>query len=162
MVSASYRSCVGRGSSLRGRTSILRASSTSVHEDEHGGPTNTLSGKINRGDVFWVGPDDSRGPAPGYSHPHVVVQDDVFNHSRIATVVVCALTTNLHRASEPGNVLLDVGEGNLPKRSAVIVSQVSSVEKARLGERVGSLSDTRVEQILAGLRFQQASFFDRP
>jgi mRNA interferase MazF len=91
----------------------------------------------------------------------VVVQDDVFNHSRITTVVVCALTSNLHRATEPGNVLLEVGEGNLPKQSVVVVSQISSVEKTRLGEFVGSLSAERVEQILAGLRFQQASFFQR-
>ncbi|HEX8436570.1 type II toxin-antitoxin system PemK/MazF family toxin, partial [Archangium sp.] len=68
------------------------------------------STRINRGDVFWIGPDDSRGPVPSYSHPHVVVQDDVFNHSRITTVVVCALTSNLNRANEPGNVLLEVGE----------------------------------------------------
>ena len=124
-----------------------------------GEPTGARPAKINRGDVFWIGPDDSRGPAPSYSHPHVVVQDDVFNHSRITTVVVCALTSNLHRANEPGNVLLEVGEGNLPKQSVVVVSQISSVDKARLGERIGSLSDARVEQILAGLRFQQVSFF---
>jgi mRNA interferase MazF len=114
---------------------------------------------INRGDVYWVEPDDSRGPAPSYSHPHVVVQDDVFNHSRITTVVVCALTTNLHRANEPGNLLLEVGEANLPEHSAVVVSQISSIEKTRLGERIGALSAERVEQILHGLRFQQASFF---
>ena len=126
-----------------------------------GEPTGTRSARINRGDVFWIEPDDSRGPVPSYSHPHVVVQDDVYNHSRITTVVVCALTSNLQRASEPGNVLLEVGEGNLPKQSVVVVSQVSSVAKARLGERIGSLSDTRVEQILAGLRFQQVSFFER-
>ena len=124
-------------------------------------PTRTRLERINRGDVFWIGPDDSRGAVPEYSHPHVVVQDDVFNHSRITTVVVCALTSNLHRASEPGNVLLDEGEGHLPKRSVVVVSQVSSVEKARLGERIGALSDRRVDQILAGLRFQQVSFFAR-
>ena len=126
-----------------------------------GAPKGTRPQRVNRGDVFWLAPDDSRGPAPGYSHPHVVVQDDVFNHSRITTVVVCALTSNLHRANEPGNVLLDVNEGNLPRQSVVVVSQVSSVEKARLGERIGALSDERVEQILAGLRFQQASFFRR-
>ena len=113
---------------------------------------------INRGDMFWI---DDSGTVPSYSHPHVVVQDDVFNHSRITTVVVCALTSNLHRASEPGNVLLEVGEGNLPMQSVVVVSQVSSVDKARLGERIGSLSSTRVDQILAGLRFQQVSFFER-
>lgn len=123
--------------------------------------------RINRGDLFWIEPDDARGPVqsgpsePGYSHPHVVVQEDVFNHSRITTVVVCALTSNLHRASEPGNVLLDEGEGNLPRQSVVVVSQISSVEKTRLGERIGALSETRVEQILAGLRFQQVSFFER-
>jgi mRNA interferase MazF len=115
--------------------------------------------RICRGDLFWIGPDDD-GLVP-YSHPHVVVQDDVFNHSRITTVVVCALTSNLHRAGEPGNVLLELGEGNLAKQSVVVVSQVSSVDKARLGERIGALSDARVEQVLAGLRFQQASFFAR-
>jgi len=124
-------------------------------------PTGSESPRINRGDLFWIRPDDSRGPVPSYSHPHVVVQDDVFNHSRIRTVVVCALSSNLHRANEPGNVLLDVGEGNLPAQSVVVVSQISSVDKGRLGEPIGSLSPTRVEQILAGLRFQQASFFER-
>jgi mRNA interferase MazF len=124
-------------------------------------PTGTRHARINRGDVFWIEPDDSRGPAPSYSHPHVVVQDDVFNHSRVATVIVCALTSNLHRAKEPGNVLLEVGEGDLPKQSVVVVSQVSSVDKARLGERIGSLSGARVEEILAGLRFLQVSFFER-
>ena len=116
---------------------------------------------IHRGDLYWIAPDDSRGPAPSYSHPHVVVQDDLFNHSRITTVVVCALTTNLHRAGEPGNVLLDPDEGGLPQQSVVVVSQISSVEKSRLGARIGALSGERVDQILDGLRFQQASFFRR-
>ena len=111
---------------------------------------------ILRGDVFWIGPDESRGD---YSHPHVVVQDDVFNQSRITTVIVCALTSNLHRANEPGSVLLDVDEGGLPEQSVVVVSQISSVEKTRLGERIGTLSTERVDQILDGLRFLQASFF---
>lgn len=116
---------------------------------------------ISRGDIFWIAPDGSRSPIPNYSHPHVVVQDDVFNRSRISTVVVCALTSNLAKATEPGNVLLDPGEGDLPKQSVVVVSQISSVDKAQLGERVGALSDARVEQILAGLRFLQRSFFSR-
>lgn len=122
---------------------------------------------IHRGDLFWLPSSDEppgstpTGSTPAYLHPHVVVQDDVFNHSRITTVIVCALTSNLHRANEPGNVLLDVGEGDLPKRSVVVVSQISSVDKARLGERIGSLSERRVEQILDGLRFQQRSFFGR-
>ncbi len=65
------------------------------------------------------------------------------------------------RTNWPGNVLLEAGEGNLPRRSVVVVSQFSSVEKSRLGEWIGSLSEARVKQILTGLRFQQASFFGR-
>lgn len=113
--------------------------------------------EVSRGDLFWIATDDARG----ISHPHVVVQDDVFNRSRITTVIVCALTTNLGKATEPGNVLLEVGEGDLPKQSVIVVSQISSVEKAQLGERIGALSQERVDQVLDGLRFQQASFFGR-
>lgn len=116
---------------------------------------------IHRGDIFWIAPDDSRGSVPSYSHPHVVVQDDVFNHSRISTVVVCALSSNLHKASEPGNVLLDPGEGKLPMQSVVVVSQISSVDKSVLRDKIGSLSTARVDQIVDGLRFQQAAFFRR-
>jgi mRNA interferase MazF len=115
---------------------------------------------IRRGDLFWLRADDSRSPA-NYAHPHLVVQDDVFNLSRITTVVVCALTSNLNRAVEPGNVLLDEGEGGLLKQSVVVVSQISSVEKTLLGARIGALSQARVDQALAGLRFQQASFSPR-
>lgn len=123
--------------------------------------TNRAPADIHRGDVFWIEPDESRGSIPGSPHPHVVVQDDVFNRSRVHTVIVCALTSNLKRATEPGNVLLDVGEANLSKQSVVIVSQVSSVDKTHLGEYIGALSEERVQQILDGMRFQQVSFFDR-
>jgi mRNA interferase MazF len=85
----------------------------------------------------------------------VIIQEDVINHSRIQTVVVCALTTNLKRANAPGNVCLEAGEANLPKQSTVVVSQVSSVDKSQLGEYIGSLTQERVNQILAGMRFLQ-------
>jgi mRNA interferase MazF len=119
----------------------------------------TYIGAIAQGDVYWVGPDETRGSLPGRPHPYVVVQDDLFNRSRIATVVVCALTSNLSQATEPGNVLLDPGEGGLDKQSIVVVSQISCLYKARLGSKVGTLASGRVEQILAGMRFLQASFF---
>jgi mRNA interferase MazF len=112
---------------------------------------------IRRGDLFWVGPDE----ANLFAHPHLVVQDDVFNLSRVHSVVVCALTSNLSRMHEPGNVLLEPGEGGLTKQSVVVVSQVSAVEKSALGPHIGSLSPARVEQVLDGLRFVQASFFRR-
>jgi len=124
-------------------------------------PQGPFPDTFKQGDIFWMEPDPSRGSIPGSPHPHVVVQDDVFNRSRISTVVVCALTSNLNRATEPGNVLLDPCEGNLQKQSVVVVSQVSSVYKTRLGEHIGTLSAERVQQILAGMRFLQASFLQR-
>jgi len=116
---------------------------------------------IRRGDIFWIEPDALRGSVPGSAHPHLVIQDDVLNRSRIHSVVVCALTTNLKRAHEPGNVLLDPGEGNLGKQSVVVVSQVSAVPKSQLGAHIGTLDARRVDQVLDGLRFQQAAYFDR-
>ncbi len=130
----------------------------SASSDESGAAS---PGEIRRGDLFWIGPENSPAGAGCEVHPYVVVQDDVFNRSRITTVVVCGLTSNLHRASEPGNVLLDAGEGGLPKQSVVVVAQLSSVEKKALGRRIGALSQERVDQILAGLGFQQASYFER-
>lgn len=113
---------------------------------------------LRRGGLYWLSPDAAHGAVAPYAHPHLVVQDDVFNRSRLTTVIVCALTSNLLRATEPGNVLLDVGEGGLPKQSVVVVSQLISIERSRLGVYIGALSAERVDQVLAGLRFQQASF----
>lgn len=111
--------------------------------------------EINQGNLYWVALASPDGTEAGIAHPHVVIQDDVLNHSRLQTVVVCALSTNLKRANLPGNVLLDPGEGGLPKQSIVLVSQVSSVNKADLGECLGTLSRERVQQILAGMRLLQ-------
>jgi mRNA interferase MazF len=80
-----------------------------------------------------------------------VVQNDVFNRSRIGTVVVCAITSNMKRGEAPGNVLLDQGEANLPKKCVVNVAQLFTVDKEELVEKIGSLAAERVEQIHAGL-----------
>lgn len=93
-----------------------------------------------------------RGSSPGYSRPAVVVQNDVFNHSRIRTVVVCALTTNLRRAQAPGNVLLSPGEGNLSEQSVINVSQVLTVDKEDLQEKIGSLGHERVREVIRGMK----------
>jgi len=107
---------------------------------------------IRQGDIYWVDLQEPIGSEPGYRHPHVVVQNDVFNCSRIHTVVVCALTSNLQRAEAPGNVLLKPGEANLPKQSIVNVSQIFTVDKRQLEEKIGSLSTLRVREILDGIR----------
>jgi len=107
---------------------------------------------INQGDIFWIDLDEPSGSEPGYRHPHVVVQNNVFNSSRINTVVVCALTSNLKRAAAPGNVLLEPKEANLPKQSVVNVSQIFTVDKSQLSEKIGTLSSRRVREILDGIR----------
>jgi len=107
---------------------------------------------VNQGDIFWVEFGEPSGSEPGYRHPHVVIQNNVFNHSRIQTVVVCALTSNLKRARAPGNVLLERGEATLPKQSVVNISQLFTVNKSDLVEKVGSLSRNRVYQILEGIQ----------
>lgn len=107
---------------------------------------------INQGDVYWIDLDEPSGSGPGFRHPHVVVQNDLFNHSCLATVVVCLLTTNLRLASAPGNVLLNTGEANLPRQSVVNVTQLYTVDKADLTEWIGVLSENRVRQIVAGIR----------
>jgi mRNA interferase MazF len=107
---------------------------------------------INQGDIFWIELDEPSGSEPGYRHPHVVIQNNVFNRSRIQTVVVCALTSNLRRARAPGNVLLEPGEANLPKHSVVNISQIFTVDTSQLSEKIGTLSAHRVREILHGIR----------
>ena len=107
---------------------------------------------INQGDIYWVDLTEPSGPEPGYKHPHVVIQNNLFNRSQIRTVVVLALTSNLKRADAPGNVLLEKGEANLPKPSVVNVSQVFTVNKSQLDEYIGTLSVKRVREILNGIK----------
>lgn len=111
---------------------------------------------INQGDLYWLHHQETDIP-----HPHVVVQENVFNHSRLNTVIVCSLTSNIKRINIPGNILLDVGEANLPRQSVVEVAKVATVDKAQLAEYIGSLTEGRINQILAGMRFLQKSFFER-
>jgi len=107
---------------------------------------------INQGDIFWIELGIPSGSSPGYRHPHVVIQNNLFNRSKINTVVVCALTSNVKRAKAPGNVLLSKGEANLKKESVLNVSQIMTVDKSDLVEKIGTLSPARVHQILEGIR----------
>ena len=106
---------------------------------------------INQGDVFWIDIGPRSGSGPAYRHPHVVIQNNVFNKSRINTVVVCSLTSNLRRVESPGNVLLEKGEANLPKPSVVNITQIFTVDKQDLTEKIGSLSPDRIVEVLGGI-----------
>jgi mRNA interferase MazF len=100
--------------------------------------------------VFWASLGGPFGSAPGHDRPYLIVQNDVFNRSGIKTVVVCGLTSNLRRARDPGNVLLALGEGNTPEQSVVNVSQIATIDKTQLRERIGTLSAERVREVLRG------------
>ena len=107
---------------------------------------------INQGDIYWIDLGTPSGSGPGYKHPHVVVQNNVFNESRIRTVVVCAITSNLERAKAPGNLLLKKGEGNLKKDCVINISQILTVDKTDLSEKIGSLSVSRIRQCVEGIQ----------
>jgi mRNA interferase MazF len=107
---------------------------------------------INQGDIFWVYLDAPIGSEPGYRHPYVVIQNNILNHSRLGSVILCALTSNLKRAVISNNVLLAPGEGDLMRQSVVNVTQIITVDRAQLGEYIGSLSPKRVRQILGGIK----------
>ena len=113
--------------------------------------------EIRQGQVYWLDFGPAAGSAPAERRPCVVVQNDVFNRSAIATSVVCLITSNLSRANAPGNVLLKKGEANLPKASVVNISQLLTVDKAELVECTGNLSVTSAGAVRDGLHL----LFDR-
>ena len=110
---------------------------------------------FRKGELYWIPSPEQGSGGKGIAHPHVILQETVLNQSRIPTIVVCALSTNLKRVSESGNVLLDKGEGGLEKQSLVVVSQVSAVDRRVIGAFIGALSPERIDAIFAGMRFQQ-------
>jgi mRNA interferase MazF len=106
---------------------------------------------IQQGEIYWIDLGQPIGSEPAYVHPYVVIQNDLLNQSALRTAIVCALTSNLKRARAIGNVLLDPGEADLPEQSVVNVSQIFTVDRALLTEKIGKLSRSRVREILMGL-----------
>lgn len=107
---------------------------------------------IKQGEVYWVDLGEPRGSEPAYKHPHIIIQNNVFNASLISTVVVCSLTSNLQRAGSPGNVTLRKGEANLPKKSVVNISQLYTINRYDLIERIGKVSEVKMTQIIEGVQ----------
>lgn len=113
--------------------------------------------EFQQGDVYWLDFGPAAGSAPAERHPCVVVQGDAFNRSRISTTVVCLITSNLSHARSPGNVPLQRGDANLPKESVVNVTQLLTVDRMELVERIGKLPASTVDAIRSGLQL----LFDR-
>ena len=107
---------------------------------------------MQRGELWWASLPAPRGSEPGFRRPVVVVQADSFNQSRIQTLIVAVVTTNLRLAAVPGNVRLRQAEGGLQEESVVNVSQLLTVDREYLNERLGFLSATRMNAIDDGLR----------
>lgn len=107
---------------------------------------------MERGEVWWARLGKPRGSEPGYSRPVVVVQSDDFNRSGIATAVVVGVTTNMSLAQAPGNVVCRPRASGLPKPSVINVSQLATVDRKQLTERVARLPEPLMQQVDQGLR----------
>ena len=102
-------------------------------------------------EVWWADLAEPIGSAPGYHRPVVVVQSDPLNQSQIATVVCVALTSNLRWSAAPGNVLLNAKHTGLYRDSVANVSQLVTVDKRQLTERVGKIPKRQMEAIFSGI-----------
>jgi mRNA interferase MazF len=106
---------------------------------------------ISQGEVWWADLPAPTGSGPGFRRPVVVVQGEALNRSRIATVVCVPLTSNLRWAGAPGNVMLPASLTGLPKDSVANVSQIVTLDRELLSERVGKLPRAKLELVLSGI-----------
>ena len=106
---------------------------------------------IRQGEVYWIHFGAAKDSGPAGRRPAVVVQHDRFNRSAISTTVVAAITSNLRLAAMPGNVRLRRGEAGLPHPSVVNVSQIRTIDRTRLDDRVGVLGTSRMQEVITGL-----------
>ncbi len=107
---------------------------------------------IQRGEVWWADLGEPTGSEPGFRRPLVIVQADPFNRSRIATTIAVILTSNLRLLDAPGNVLIQAQEAELPRDSVANVSQVVTLDRDMLIERVSRLGNRTMNRLDHGLR----------
>jgi len=107
---------------------------------------------IQRGDIYWVNFSPGKGSEPLGRRPGLVVQCDALNDSKINTVIMLAITSTLKFGELPGNITLRKGEANMPKTCVINVTQIKSVDKASLLEKIGSLSNEKMEAVTEGLK----------
>jgi len=107
---------------------------------------------IQRGEIWWADLGEPRGSAPARRRPVVIIQHDSFNASRIRTVVVVAMTSNLQLATMPGNVLVPAATTGLTQDSVVNVTQMATLDRSDLLERVGALDPWLIGVVEDGIR----------
>ena len=108
--------------------------------------------EVSRGDVWWAELPEPIGSGPGYRRPVLVVQSDAFNRSRLGTVMAVMLTGNLRLLDAPGNVLVPARATGLPRDSVANVTQVATLDRGVLTERIGRLPANTLAQVADGLR----------
>jgi mRNA interferase MazF len=108
--------------------------------------------EVRRGEIWWADLDEPRGSEPGYRRPVLIVQDDGFNRSRISTVLAIVVTSNLRLVDAPGNVLIPAKAAGLPKDSVANISQIVTLDREFLDERVGRLPARYMAAVDAGLK----------
>lgn len=107
---------------------------------------------MKRAEIWWASLGEPTGSEPGFSRPVLVVQTEPFNESRIRTVVVAAMTSNIRLCGAPGNVLVKKKETRLPQDSVVNVSQILTIDKSHLRTRVGRLGSESMTAVEEGIR----------
>jgi mRNA interferase MazF len=106
---------------------------------------------MKRGEIWWASLEQPRGSEPGYRRPVLVVQADSFNESRIATVLVAVITSNLALSEAPGNVRIGKSDSKLAKASVVNVSQILTLDRRYLTKRAGRLPSVIMNRVSEGL-----------
>ncbi len=107
---------------------------------------------IKKGSIYWIDFSPGKGSEPKGRRPGLVVQNDVLNDSQLNTVIVLAITSTMKYGELPGNVILKKGEANLPKRCVVNVTQIKSVDRESIREKIGTLSEKRMAEVHEGMR----------
>lgn len=107
---------------------------------------------VQRGELWWADLGSPRGSAPALRRPILVAQADSFNRSRLGTVVVLSLTTNMRLATAPGNVVVRPRGTGLRQPSVVNVTQVSTLDRRFLLERIGRIGPQEMQRVDAGVR----------
>jgi len=107
---------------------------------------------MKRGEVWWANLPPPSGSGPGYRRPVLVIQSNAFNESKISSVLVAIITSNLALSDAPGNVRLSKSSVGLSKASVVNVSQLLTMDRNFLGKRVGSLPASTMQRVDAGLK----------
>jgi mRNA interferase MazF len=107
---------------------------------------------IRKGSIYWVNFSPGKGSEPIGRRPGLVIQNDILNDSNLNTVIMLAITSTMKFAELPGNVVLKKGEANIPKKCVINVTQIKSVDKKSIKEKIGTLSKQRIDEVHEGLK----------